>query len=857
MQMSENRKSLVVSNQLEELYEHLKQAFFYPRDPFQKRMIVVLDFAMKSYIKLRMAQDEAKISMGVEILCLERAVEQLRDTPHTFEIALFGFSALSREQHRFFLERPGSVVYFILSPCMMFWSDICSDKEVARLEKRFFPKSEEEERAYRLLLKDRSPLLANYGQVGRDFAHLLDESFSHAKEAYLGIGLQVRPEALSVRAQEIPAPTHLQLLQNNLLLLEEIRKPKELDASLQLHQAPTLFRELDVLKQQIAAQKPKSVHVFAPDIERYRPSIERLFHKEQYQIFSKKQDDVPLFFSLLDQHRTRWSGGSFYDLFTSDQISRKLEYDPADLYPLLECNFIWGYDEKQRQVCLADEGLSYQASGSDVGTFISFKQQVINLWTNGELPIEVGRALGIFVDRVEKLFHLFDGWRTKKVAISEWGALFDSLYLEYFEPEEVMTALFVALKKKKEPALVSFHDAKELLRVELEEQLRREEPLLQAPILFSTFGIMRAIPADMVCLIGMQEQEFPQEDQDPYLFIEAILSARKCLYMSYQGYSFEERVALEPCRCITDCITTSTVHRIDREVAYIPKQRQEFHITSKPAREKSDIVTCRFLDRVAYSPLAPYFQETRGLYLSAYKKDSFHLPQIARRAAFLPQHEARAFFEKEVSALPLALKLATLALLEEQHAYWNSQAASLGIDPDHMLKIELAIQCEKVEEIQPHVWRVPAITLPDGTSLTGSLSSIHGGGVISFDEESKKSLAKLWPKLLIVQVLSLRGDLPLSRNCHFLKGATTACTPVTDPVEQLLRYVRYSERCKDTPSLLYPELIPQIEKELQPPHTFEESFDPYFNFFLEQQDPGYLEKAWSGWRQLVEELFVW
>ena len=84
---------------------------------------------------------------------------------------------------------------------------------------------------------------------------------------------------------------------------------------------------------------------------------------------------------------------------------------------------------------------------------------------------------------------------------------------------------------------------------------------------------MRSIPFDVVCLIGMNDESFPRRqpkqgfdllsydfrkgdrsrrDDDRYLFLEAILSAKKHLYMSYIGASIVDNTAIPPSVLVSD-----------------------------------------------------------------------------------------------------------------------------------------------------------------------------------------------------------------------------------------------------------------------------------------------------------------
>lgn len=135
--------------------------------------------------------------------------------------------------------------------------------------------------------------------------------------------------------------------------------------------------------------------------------------------------------------------------------------------------------------------------------------------------------------------------------------------------------------------------------------LRRLVEMPRWPGRFLTGGItccalvpMRSIPFEVVCLIGMNDATFPRarrslsfdrmaqdvrrgdrlrRDDDRYLFLEALLSARRCLYISYVGRHIRENSILRdgvagsahPGRHLHQCRD----RRAARQSANAPRQR--------------------------------------------------------------------------------------------------------------------------------------------------------------------------------------------------------------------------------------------------------------------------------------------
>jgi len=90
---------------------------------------------------------------------------------------------------------------------------------------------------------------------------------------------------------------------------------------------------------------------------------------------------------------------------------------------------------------------------------------------------------------------------------------------------------------------------------------------------------MRSIPFDVVCLLGMQYDHFPRRhrslsfdrmadagrpgdrsrrDDDRYLLLESLLSARCCLYLSYVGRDIRDHSVIPPSVLVSELLDTIT-----------------------------------------------------------------------------------------------------------------------------------------------------------------------------------------------------------------------------------------------------------------------------------------------------------
>jgi hypothetical protein len=119
------------------------------------------------------------------------------------------------------------------------------------------------------------------------------------------------------------------------------------------------------------------------------------------------------------------------------------------------------------------------------------------------------------------------------------------------------------------------------VRRELDERLAGQTPswaFLGGRVTFAALRAWRAIPVRVLCLVGMNDGTFPRNpplpgfdliaahpragdrsmrDEDRHAFLEALLSAREVLYLSYSGRGIRDNAPLPPAAVVSellDCI---------------------------------------------------------------------------------------------------------------------------------------------------------------------------------------------------------------------------------------------------------------------------------------------------------------
>jgi exodeoxyribonuclease V gamma subunit len=385
------------------------------------------------------------------------------------------------------------------------------------------------------------------------------------------------------------------------------------DDSIQIHACHSPMREMEVLYDHLLERfeqdptlKPRDIIVMTPDIEKYGPFIHTVFdYPEDGQRFIpfSVADRHPLsdsptieaFFSLLALPGSRYAASEIFSLLERTLIRRRFAFTDEDMTLIrqwiAESGIRWGIDAPHRKAFQLPELdantwmtglkrflLGYAMAGNDHTAF------------EGIMPydeVEGGSAevLGRFVSALEALFGLaFELPASRELA--EWpdalGAVIDQFFLAD-EAEDISdlrvirmaldqlrrTAKLVGGKQKVEFRVARYH-LQQLL-----DQGEQRGGFLTGGVTFCAIQPMRSIPARIICLVGMGDQDFPRQshapgfdlmahdrkcgdrttrDDDRYAFLEALISARERLYISYVGRSPIDNEEIPPSMLVSELL---------------------------------------------------------------------------------------------------------------------------------------------------------------------------------------------------------------------------------------------------------------------------------------------------------------
>ena len=483
------------------------------------------------------------------------------------------------------------VFVFALNPSGQYWGNVI---EAAQLLKG----GDEAD-----LSQTGHPLLASLGKQGRDFFDFLTE-----------IGLEEQPVF-----EEVSDDTLLHCLQNDIQNLrmpyhgqathsEHSRADLLDDGSVRIVSAHSPLRELQILKDKLLRilhehpdWQPHDIAVLTPNIEPYSPFIEAVFGQAQggAQALPYSVSDVklsrrqPLLYALeqtLDLLESRFEVDKVLPLLESGLVLRRFGLTADDL-PLLhdtiaELNVHWGLDGTMRGA--ADNLFTWQQALERIVLGWMLPDDGSPLWQNVSAWYgDVNRldVFGRFAAFIRTLSRLAAEWR-KPAAAEEWTErcrdLVQSLFLPDADDQYALQQFEQALAKwQEETALAGFSGT--LPQHTVIRHIRRflgsesQAGFLRGGITFCSMVPMRSLPFKVICLLGLNDGDFPRNtkaavfdliakhpqkgdrarrDDDRYLFLEALISAREMLYLSYIGRDIRNDAEFAPSSLISELLDT-------------------------------------------------------------------------------------------------------------------------------------------------------------------------------------------------------------------------------------------------------------------------------------------------------------
>ena len=838
-------------------------------------------------------------------------------------ISLFGIPSLSPLYLDIFgmLSDHIEVHLFLLSPCREYWADIADlvqRKKVARQQQQ----NGEGFSVDDLHIDIGNPLLSCLGRIGREFQFLLeDEEFIQYAEK--GPDLFVEPGKETV----------LSTLNSDILNLHNrSRKPgkepplqvESEDNSIRIHSCHSPMREVEVLRDQLLDLfekdkdlEPRDVVVMLPSLATYAPYIEAVFGTRAqdktalpYSISDVRASDetpvVEAFLGVLELAATRATVEEVMGLLECEPIRDRFELSTRNIETLekwvIESGIRWGIDSEHReelgQPAFENNSWRFGLDRMILGITLPTAEQ--ELWEE-RLPCEMiegssSLLTGKLSRFCEILFGIYRelqqeqdiaGWRQTLLGIT---AKLCSLEGDYAQQHQLVRHTIDKICGHAGEAGFEGKISLDIIRCLFNDELGRHKTSpgrMGSGITFCAMVPMRSIPFRVVCLMGMNDRDYPKpgrplsfdltrnqpragdrslREEDRYCFLEAILSAREKLVITYCGQSIRDNKTLAPSTVVSELIDTLSegFNITSDDSSMDEKNRREQWVIPHPLQPFSP----RYFDPEhtrLFSYASGYFEGARALRNEPVEEEPFLSSPLEKQpaqnnilrlsdllrffhspcAAFL-QNQLKIFLRRQDSELddrePIDLNpferyhlgnsMLSL-LLEDRSREEISELFSAGGlvppgTPGQCLTSELADElapiASELREIQAEKeLDALRVDLPVGRfRLQGTVASIYPRALLRFSYQrfSENRLLQLWIEHLVLCAMNATGYPSSSQlACRKPKGSgmeTRQLTEVTGAQELLEELLELYQVGQNEPLLLFPRTsaayLQQLEK---------------------------------------------
>lgn len=517
-------------------------------------------------------------------------------------IFIFGISALPAFYLDVFqaVSRFSDVHLFLLNPCAEYWGDVLSERERFRAMKRV--QNQNQDRAG-LYLSQGNRLLASMGKTGRDFFDLVQTRSVEDMALFQKPGGDTLLSRIQDDIYQLRDPADTDYVK---------RTVASDDLSVQLHCCHSPLREVEVLQDRLYAMfdansdlKPRDVLVMMTDCEACAPLIHSVFGKKPegrdiipYSVadrgFGGESRIARVFLALLDMKDSRFTVPEVMGFLEEEAVRQAFGLREDDLDVLAswvgEANIRWGWDGRHRKKAGLPEfeDCSWMAGLKRLLLGYALPGQDLHLF-GGILPCDGiegkhSEILGFFMDYAETLYAWASGLAELK-DVSGWVAcLLEGLSL-FFKPRdrdegdiEVIREEIRHMGEVMVSAGVSEPLDYSVIRYHLLKNLENREQglgFISGGVTFCAMLPMRSIPFRVIAILGMNSGSYPRQGQacgfdlmaknprpgdrslradDRYLFLEALISARDTLYISYTGRSERDNTLIQPSVLVSELL---------------------------------------------------------------------------------------------------------------------------------------------------------------------------------------------------------------------------------------------------------------------------------------------------------------
>jgi len=386
----------------------------------------------------------------------------------------------------------------------------------------------------------------------------------------------------------------------------------ESDNSTQVYSCHSPMREVEVLYDNLLAMfesdedlKPKDILVMTPDIETYAPFVQAVFgggKKDSAHIpfsiadrnIAKESPLIKSFMAILDLVGSRFEVSKVVEIIESPFIHRKIGLAAGEIELIIrwlkQTRIRWGINKQHRQkLGLPDIQENTWQAGLDrllLGYAMPYQEQSMfeNILPYDNIEGDQAQTLGRLAEIINRLITLVDSLENAR-ELDEWVKLLMQVCDQFFLTDNESDREMVIIRRVinnlgflREKSGIDEKISFDIINQYLKDQFARESSSLgfiAGAVTFCAMLPMRSIPFKIICLIGMNHDSYPHQEKhlsfdliakhpqrgdrsvrnsDRYLFLEAILSARRRLYISYVGQSIEDNSTILPSVLVSELL---------------------------------------------------------------------------------------------------------------------------------------------------------------------------------------------------------------------------------------------------------------------------------------------------------------
>lgn len=522
-------------------------------------------------------------------------------------IWVFGITSMAPMYLELFrtLSKYTDVHIFAMNPSQEYWGNIIEPETLLRKYSHMAAEEVTEHNGH--------PLLASLGKQGRDFFDALTSDIEYEYNIEL--------------FRENTSNTLLARLQNDLLYLKPpvnpepehagLQHPQLQDGSIVINSAHSALRELQILKDQIISTLEShpdwglhDIAVLTPKIDPYLPFLEAVFgqhcpdgHPLAYSVADVKLNRQQPLLQAIDQFLqlmdSRFELADVLPLLDAPALQQRFGWDSDDVAVLhttvRDLNIRWGLDEAMRREFGGDgDAFTWQQGLERVVMGWMLPQSSAHIAWHSSVPYASEPTHWALLAAFWQLVHQLQTWHQswqQAANVATWiqrlqdaiEALFAPLDSDVFALQQWQQNL---LSWQQHTDLANYQGELSfaLVKRHVSAFLQQESQagFLRGGITVCSMVPMRGLPFKMLCLIGMNDGEFPRDtkapsfdliyqdslhhrarkgdrsrrDDDRYLFLECLLNAREQLYVSYVGKDIKKDDALAASTVVYEFIDT-------------------------------------------------------------------------------------------------------------------------------------------------------------------------------------------------------------------------------------------------------------------------------------------------------------